>query len=227
MHYNTIKIVVAITVLIFIVVTISCSTAKQKISFQSGVNQGGIVENTDMGVVSGVSTPAEATVDAFTGATQTGFNAGVHLNQPVGKNELETGLDYMYNHHTFNYIDIGNRFIGVRRIGLSQIIVPLTYNFVVNSNIDLQLKFGLAVQYNLVNVKDVTVFSLPEYNIHRFSAGPTVGVSAFPVHFSNGNKLGLYFDMYRGSQIYEDYYNQTTFEMPGSAYMKCGLKYQF
>ncbi|HRZ98791.1 MAG TPA: hypothetical protein P5084_14640 [Paludibacter sp.] len=227
MQYNTIRFAACIGVFILIAITISCSTAKQKISFQAGINHGGIVENTDMSLVPGVSTLAEATVDAFTGASQTGFNAGIHINKPIGKNEVETGVDYMFNHHTFNYIDNGNHFIGVRRIALSQIIVPLTYNFFFNRDFDFQLKLGLAVQYNMLNVNDVTVFKLPEYNIHRFSAGPTIGISAFPVKYANGNKLGVYFDMYRGSQIYEDYYNQPGFKMPGSAYLKCGLKYQF
>lgn len=200
---------------------------RAKISVLVGANQGGIVENTDMSVVPNVSTPPEAIVDAFTGATQTGFHAGVHINQPVGKNEVETGLEYMFSHHTFNYIDNGNMYIGVRRASLSQIMLPLTYNFILVRNIDLQLKLGVTFQYNLVRINDITVFNLPDYKIHHFSAGPTLGVSAFPVKFANGNKLGLYLDLYRGSQIYEDYYNQTTFEMPGSAYLKGGIKYQF
>lgn len=213
--------------LVLVSAILSCSVSKTKTSFQVGVNHGGIVENTDMSIIPGVITPPEATVDAFTGATQTGFHAGFHVNQTVGKNEIETGLDYMFSHHTFNYIDTGNRYIGVRRIGLSQLILPLTYNFVLSPKAGLQLKLGLAVQYNLAYESNVTVFNLPDYQIHRISYGPTLGITATPFKFKNGSRLGIYADIYRGSQIYEDFYNQSGFEMPGSGYLKAGIRYQF
>jgi hypothetical protein len=220
--------------LLFCIILFSCNaptntgvSKRTRISVQAGINQGGIVENTDFSIVPSPSSSTEATVDAFTGATQTGFNGGVHVNHALSRNQVETGLDYMFNHHTFNYIDEENHFVGVRRIGLSQIMLPLTYNFEIIRKIDLQFKFGLAAQYNLINVNDVTVFNLPDYKIHRLSVGPTFGISAFPVRFASGSKLGLYFDMYRGSQIYEDYFNQTSFEIPGSSYVKCGFMYQF
>ena len=91
----------------------SCSSSypvweqkKIKISLQAGGNIGGITENTDMSVVPGVEVPAEATVDAFSGATYTGANLGVRLNKKLKRNQVELGLDYMYNHQNFNYIDV-------------------------------------------------------------------------------------------------------------------------
>lgn len=228
--YNR-KTIARIIIITVFVTSISCSVInnpnKPRFSFMAGISHGGIVENTDMNVVPNAITPPEATVDAFTGATNIGFNAGVHVNKRVGKNEIETGMDYLFTHHEFNYIDIGNMNIGVRRLSLSQLMVPFTWNLMMIRKIELQLKLGLVAQYNLVGVNDVTVFHLPDYRIHPFSAGPALGISAFPVKFRNGNKLGFYLDIYRGSRIYEDFYNQNSFEMPGSSYVKSGFKLQF
>lgn len=212
------------------VLLMACSVSKEistekksRFSFQAGSNWGGITENTDMSVVPGVQVPAEATVDAFSGATQMGFNAGVHLNRQLKKNGLETGLDYMYNYQKFNYIDAGNRYIGVRELHVSQFMLPLTYNFVIQKA-GFQVKAGLLGQFNLVSATGVGI--LPDYSVIPFSAGPTLGVSFLPVRFGNGDKLGIYCDIYRGSQIYKDFYNQPEFEMPGSSFVKFGLRYQ-
>lgn len=214
-----------------LILLFSCSTIEQlttekktKVSVQIGSNLGGIIENTDMSMVTGVKVPPEATVDAFTGATQVGFNAGVHINHSLKRNQVETGLDYMYNFQKFNYIDVGNHYIGVRELHVLQFMVPLTYNFVIQ-NAGLQLKIGLLGQFNLVTGKGTGI--LPDYSVNPFSAGPTFGISFLPLHFRNGDNLGLYCDIYRGSQFYEDFYNQPEFEMPGSSFLKLGLKYQF
>lgn len=209
---------------------VSCSTfekisteKKTIVSLQMGSNMGGITENTDMSVVSRVKVPSEATVDAFTGATHLGFNASVHINHRLKRNQIETGLDYMYNFQKLNYIDVGNNYIGVRKLHVSQFMVPITYNFEFQKG-GLQLKVGLLGQFNLVSGIETGV--LPEYSVVPFSAGPTFGISALPIHFSNGDKLGIFCDIYRGSQIYKDFYNQPGFEMPGSSFVKFGLKYQ-
>ncbi len=198
---------------------------KMKISIQAGGNMGGIVENTDMSVVPNASSPPEATVDAFTGATQTRYNVGIHLNQPLGHNEIETGIDYMYNYQIFNYIDNGNFYIGVRRLEVSQLMIPLTYNFILSHKADFQLKLGFLGQMNFVSADSFGI--LPEFSINRWSGGPTLGISVSPFKFNNGSKLGMYFDVYRGSRIYTDFYNQKGFEMPGSGFIKFGVKYQF
>lgn len=216
--------------LIFILIN-SCSSTSQtstdrniKFSVQAGANMGGIVENTDMSVVPNVLVPPEATVNAFTGATRTGVNIGVRFNQPLRRNEIETGIDFMFNSQEFNYIDAGNHFIGVRQLNVSQFMIPLTYNFVLSRKADIQLKIGYLAQFNLVGTEGVGM--LPDYTIKKLSSGPTLGISALPFVFRNGSKLGFYVDIYRGSQIYEDYYNQSTFEMPGSSFVKVGFKYQ-
>lgn len=222
--------------LVFLVIS-SCSIIKEavtdrklKFSLQGGANIGGITENTDMTVVPNVRVPAESTVDAFSGATKLGYNISVHANNKLKNNQIEAGLDYMYNYQTFNYIDAGNLYIGVRRLQVSQIILPFTYNFVLFRNhvpnADIQLKVGLSGQVNFISTSD-TGISLPTYSINPWSNGLTFGLSAYPFQFKNENKLGFYFDCYLGSQIYEDFYNQSSFEMPSSSFMKFGLRYQF
>ena len=222
--------------LIFIVIN-SCYSAREipvdkklKIALQSGTNIGGITENTDMNIIPNIRVPAESNVDAFTGATQLGYNIGVHIDKKLKNNQVETGLDYMYNYQTFNYNDASNFYIGVRRLNVSQIMLPLTYNFVLFRNLeskaDIQLKVGLLGQFNSISTNE-TGISLPAYSTNNWSFGPIFGLSACPFKFNNGKKLGVYYEVYRGSQIYEDYYNLPDFEMPGSSFMKFGLRYQF
>ncbi|GAJ21216.1 unnamed protein product, partial [marine sediment metagenome] len=106
-------------------------------------------------VVSNVKIPPEATVDAFTGATRTGFNAGMHINKTFKRNQIEAGIDYMYNHQTFTYTDAENMFNGVRELNVSQVLFPLTYNFVLLRNpfphADIQLKAGYMGQLNFIS----------------------------------------------------------------------------
>lgn len=182
-----------------------------------------------MDVVPGAFTSPEAEVDAFSGATKLKYNGGIHINRQLKRNQLETGIDYMFNYHTFNYVDAGNFYMGVRRLEVSQVIVPLTYNFVFLKNrfpaAEMQFKAGYLGQLNFVNAKETGI--LPEYSIQPFSHGLTFGISAYPLQFQNRSKLGFYIDGYRGSQIYENFYNQKNFDMPGSSYLKGGLRYQF
>ena len=209
----------------------SCSTSQQtntdrslQFSIQAGANKGGITENTDMTVVPG----AETTVDAFSGATNYGINTGIHVTKPLKYNKVESGIDYMYNLQTFTYNDAANNYSGIRELKVSQIMIPLTYNFVLFRNLlpeaDIQLKLGYAGQLNFVSESGTG--TLPDYSIKPWSNGATFGISAFPVQLKNGSKLGFYFDAYRGTQVYEDFYNQKSFEMPGSSFMKFGFKYQ-
>jgi hypothetical protein len=135
----------------------------------------------------------------------------------------------MYNQQTFTYNDAANFYIGARRLQVSQVMLPLTYNFVLfrslESKADIQLKVGLLGQFNYISATETGI--LPPYSINPWSKGLTLGLSAYPFRFSHDNKLGIYFDAYLGSQIYEDFYNQSSFEMPGSSFMKFGLRYQF
>ena len=225
------KVTIAILLSFYLVIINSCNTSQQtthekslRFSIQGGSNLGGITENTDMSVVPG----AETTVDAFSGATNYGINAGIHVNKPLKHNQVESGIDYMFNKQTFTYKDAVNNYAGVRELKVSQFMIPLTYNFVLFRKMfpdaDIQLKLGYTGQLNFVSETSTGI--LPDYSVKPWSNGAAFGISAFPFQFTDGSKLGFYLDAYRGTQIYDDYYNQSSFEMPGSSYIKFGLKYQ-
>lgn len=226
--------ILSLSAAIFIVLggcqsTLKSAKEKVKLSAQLGLNKGGITENTDMEVVAGSTNTPATSVDAFSGATNTGFNAGVHASYPLKRNEIETGVDFMLNNQTFTYEDEANGYAGQRKLNVSQIMVPLTYNFnLLNGALpsaEIQVKLGVAGQLNFVGADNTGL--LPAYEVNRWSNGFTFGVSAYPFHFRNNHKLGFYLDGYRGTQIYEDFYNLSEYEVPGSSYMKFGLKYQF
>ena len=190
----------------------------------AGVNKGGITENTNLEELE------NAEVDGFTGATSGGFNVGAHALLPVGRNHIESGIDFMYNGQSFTYKDQVSGFAGDRNIQTTQLMVPLTFNFgMFRQRIDeglFRLKVGYVMQYNFPMIRDEGS-RLPGYSVHRFSGGMTIGFETTLFQLSNGNDLGLSLDLYRGSQVYEDYYNQSAFETPGSSYFKAGVVYQF
>lgn len=195
-----------------------------KFRVTAGLNKGGVTENTDFD-----KTP-EIPIDAFSGATKTGFSFGAHAVKPMGRNAIEGGLDYMYNNQTFTYNDAANGNIGNRKIGVSQFMIPLTYNidlFRKNSQKGLfQFKVGLLGQFNLLNVKNSGI-SIPPYSYNNYSFGFTMGVATNPFKIKNGAELGFYIDGYRGTKIFNDYYNRSIYEMPGSSFMRLGIIYQF
>lgn len=191
---------------------------------QLGSNKGGVVENTDFSSIP--NTP----VDAYSGATCTGFNASGKIIIPFKRNALETGVDFMHNSQTFTYADHENGYDGQRKMGVTQIMVPITYSIGVFKKHHpeglFQVKVGYAAQFNLFAISNGTG-NLPEYSTNVFSNGATLGFSTTPFRMKNGAKLGFYVDGYRGSQAYEDFYNRTEFEMPGTAFIKYGIIYQF
>lgn len=198
-------------------------------SFQLGINKGGITENTDLSAEHNVQSMSEPVIDAFSGATRTGANAGLRINKPLRYGELETGIDYMYNHQTFAYADPWNMYNGIRKFNVNQIMFPLTYNFILFKKTlpqtEIQIKVGYVTQLNYLLTSESG--TLPDYTLNRWSGGATLGISAYPFVINNRSKLGFFLDVYRGSRIYTDYYNQTGSEMPGSSYVKLGLKYKF
>jgi hypothetical protein len=226
---NSVKSLIIFTMILFTgCVATHHSTEKQnawkpEYRIQAGINQGGIVENTDLEQIPNTG------VDAFTGATRAGFNAGAHVVIPLWINSVETGIDFMHNNQTFNYNDEMNAYAGKRKAGVSQLMWPLTYNFGVfrknNANGLLQIKIGHVLQYNMITFSESGP-QLPDYSVNRFSNGITLGVSAMPFTLTNGTGVGFYLDLYRGSQIFEDFYNRKDFEIPGSSYMKAGIIYQ-
>jgi hypothetical protein len=200
------------------------SSNSLELKVQAGGNTGGITENTD------IANEPGAGVDAFSGATQTGFNLGARIAVPVKNNAVETGIDIMHNRQIFTYNDPEHDFLGKRDLGLTQLMLPLTWNFGIISHPQhgrqLELKFGPVIQYNMLYVYD-SGSRLPDYDLNIFSTGFSAGLTATPLVFNNGSKLGFYIEGYRGSQIYEDFYNQSGFEEPGSSFAKFGIVYQF
>lgn len=191
---------------------------------QAGINKGGVVENTDLAAIPNTQ------VDAYSGATRNGVNVGARIILPVKRNAIETGVDYMFNSQTFTYHDATNGFNGERKLNVSQIMVPVTYSIGVfrknHAEGLFQLKFGYVAQFNIFGVTNVAGNS-PSYKTKPFSNGATVGLSTTPFKLKNGAKLGFYFEGYRGSRAYEDFYNMPEFEMPATAFMKYGVIYQF
>jgi len=197
---------------------------KPLLQIQAGANKGGVTENNDF-----TSTP-EVPVDGFTGATRAGFNIGAHVMLPVRNNAFETGIDYMYNAQFFTYNDAVNGYSGKRDMATSQFLFPVTCDiglFRLKSNQPLfYFKLGYVFELNLLSVDDHGV-SLPAYGYNLWSNGVTFGVATTAFRLNNGAHLGFYLDGYRGTKIYNDFYNSDVYETPGSSYYKIGLIYQF
>lgn len=225
--------IVKISGLVFALIAAGCSTQsvtseqaewKPTYRVQLGTNKGGVVENTDLTVIPNTE------VDAYSGATSSGINASAKVILPLKRNAIETGVDLMYNKQTFSYADATNSFNGERKLDVYQFMVPITYSIGVlkknNSEGLFQIKLGYVAQLNSINVSNIEG-NLPQYSTSLFSNGATIGISSTPFKLSNGAKIGFYLDGYRGSQVYEDFYNRTDFEMPGTAFVKYGIIYQF
>jgi hypothetical protein len=199
-------------------------TWKPTYRLQAGINKGGIVENREFEQLPGVG------VDAFSGATRAGVNAGAHVVLPLFINAVETGIDFMYSPQTFTYNDAYNAYDGSRKLGTSQLMWPLTYNIGLLKNRQpggvVHIKIGHVLQYNMLATTE-TGQQLPDYSISRLSNGATLGISATPFKLNSDARMGFYLDFYRGTRIFEDFYNSKDFEMPGSAFMKAGVIYQF
>ncbi len=222
-----------VSILAILGILTSCSvkdylSKSAQYSFQVGTNKGGITENTDLSVVPGAIANPESNIDAYSGATFLGFNAGAQINLPVKRNSVQTGVFYMYNRQRFSYADWGNVYTGVRNLNVLQIQYPLTWNISIFKNTlqkqQIQLRMGYHGQLNIVTSREIG--TIPEYTLKPWSNGATMGITFYPVTFGNGSKLGLFIDDYRGSAIYHDYYNQDTFEMPGYSHLKAGFTYQ-
>lgn len=190
---------------------------------QAGYNKGGVVENTDFSMLENTG------VDACTGATYPGAHAGARVQLPVGATSLESGADIMINRQQLSFNDPVNDYIGERRITTSQLMLPLVFNIgMFRQTHDeglLQLRLGWMWQLNYLSVSGDA--SLPAYDLMRSSNGPCMGFSTTPIRRDNGHKIGFYLDMYRGGQVYEDFYNQTDMESPGSSFFRLGVIYHF
>jgi hypothetical protein len=198
------------------------SQSKFNISFQAGSNKGGMVENSNMEDIPGIA------VDAFSGATRKGFNVGARVSYPVGIFRLETGLDFMQNSQVFTYNDDISYYFGQRDFSTNQLMIPTTLVFKIitrNHREGLfQLKLGHLMQYNSIRLKDEHG-SLPSWSANKWSNGALLGLTFTPFTLGNGSRIGFFIEGYRGTQIYHDHYNQSRFEMPGSAFIKYGIIY--
>ncbi|MFW6370392.1 MAG: hypothetical protein ACOC10_04215, partial [Bacteroidota bacterium] len=148
-------------------------------SVQGGINSGGITENTNLTELPG--DPVQ--VDAFTGATQPGFNVGMRATKKFEATHLETGIDYMLNSQHLKYNDALNSFSGNRELIVSQMMVPLTWNILfLKKHLprqEFRIKIGVIGQYNLLKVNDTG--QLPNYSVNPVSAGATLGFAVYPV----------------------------------------------
>lgn len=201
---------------------------KKKLAFslQLGLNSGGIGTNKDLNGIPNVRVPDEATTEAFTGAIQAGYHAGVRVGRPLPSGDvLATGLEVMVNQQEFDYMDAGNFYIGVRRLRVTQWMLPLTYHLSIDPS-HLFLKAGILLQYNRVTVRDYFYLTgAPDYTVHPLSFGPTLGIAYVPFSFSNGDGLGFYCDLYTGTRVYEDLYNKLGPLDMGSYFLSVGVSY--
>lgn len=201
-------------------------TNKMLFSLQAGTNKGGITENTEIAKTNNVN------ADAFSGATNTnkkGLNGGIHLIYTLKKNRIETGIDIMTNYQELKYNDLSNYYVGTRKIDITQLMIPLTYNFDIfkkygNSGL-FQVKLGGVIQYNFLEISNYGI--LPEYGYFKISGGFTVGFRFLPLKLKGDKIFGFYLDAYGGSQIFDDFYNKSSFEIPGSSFSKFGIFFQF
>lgn len=224
------RIIVGLSFLVFLMgcKTSSITTKKRDwhpvLRIQVGTNKGGVVDNTDLSVIPNTE------VDAFSGATSRGVNASGKVILPLKRNAIESGIDLMHNSQTFTYNDRANGFNGDRKLGVTQFMIPITYCFGLfkKNHVEglFQIKVGYVAQINLFSISDGNG-NLPGYNTSSFSYGATMGFSTTPIRLKNGAKLGLFIDGYRGTQAYEDFYNRTDFEIPGTAFIKYGIIYQY
>ena len=196
---------------------------KVKFGVEAGANHGGIVDNKDLQQIENMP------VDGFSGATKIGFHAGGHATIPLGRNDIQAGINYMFSPQTFTYNDAVHGYNGTRTVSLSQLSIPLTYNINLFKRWlapgTVAVKLGGVLQYNLPKVSNSG--TLTEYSMYKFSGGAQLGISALPFRFQNGSRLGTSFDFYKGSQIFEDFYNKKEYQMPTSSYMKLSIIYQF
>jgi hypothetical protein len=210
-------------------IAVSCRSSHQTVqsrpvwSIQAGLNKGGIVENTNMNDI------ADAAIDAFSGATRTGFNAGVSGTLPLKAIALETGLGFMQNHQSFSWADETKGFMGSHDLRVNQLMLPTTVNFMFFRKQQpdgmMQVKLGHLLQHNLVSANNLQG-TIPEYSISKWSNGLVLGITLTPFRLRNGSRAGFFAEAYRGTQIYEDAYNLPEFEVPGSSFVKYGLIYR-
>jgi hypothetical protein len=187
-----------------------------------GLAHGGIIENTNM-EVTGTTPP-----DSYSGATKVGISATGSYERMVRNHAIEVTAMAMVNGQEFTYTDAIHGFNGKRNLVTTQLRFPITYNITLFRNSAyqplVQLKVGMAPGFSVINVID-NVQGLPAYSINSFSNGAVFGFRVVPMVLKNQARLGFGIDMFRGGQIYNDFYQQG--DMPGSSYANFSVVYQF
>ncbi|NOX67439.1 MAG: outer membrane beta-barrel protein [Chlorobi bacterium] len=209
--------------IIFFVITlfiVSCSTFQNDIdekgtnlqtSFLVGGSFGGIVENNQLTEVDGTTS-----VDAISGATRKAVTLGVHTQFNISGHNIETGLEWLNFDQSIIY-NLPTYFYYSRRdISFHQLRIPLVYNFELIKDRKLSLKIGASIGYT-ISKSIINSGTLPPYQFNDFDYGGTVGISYFPLKY-----VGIFCDIYRGSQIYRDTFH-TAKGMGGQSYVKFGL----
>ena len=193
------------------------------ISILAGLSSGGLVDNSKMSGIDGVSD-----IDAITGATKIAYNAGMHIVINLKGHYIETGIDYINFDQSVEYELPSFTVNGKRDFSFHQFRLPITYNFHLFKNSQnyprFILKAGFSFGYTFS--KSITENgSVPVYKFTNLDYGPTLGVAVYPLQFKESFRLGIYLDLYRGSQIYEDIYHQSE-GMGGHSFMKFGILLQ-
>ena len=191
-----------------------------KISFRAGAASGGLVENSEM---SGIGDISE--LDAITGATKTLYNAGVHTEVNLKGHKIETGIDYIGFDQSVKYELPSLSIDGKRDFRFHQLRLPLTYNLHLFKNRQsypkLVLQGGISVGYTFV--KSVTDHgNVPDYEFKSMDYGPALGITIYPINPIWKYRLGIYIDLYRGSQIYSDIYHRAE-GIGGHSFMMFGF----
>jgi hypothetical protein len=159
-----------------------------------------------------------------------GVAIGVHDVIPLGRNAIETGLDYAYSPQRLFYDNKMYEYNGYRYVRTSQLMVPITYNFGLFKKIApegfIELKIGYLAQLNFVS-EGPTSGTIPGYSTNRFSNGLIFGLSAIPIKFKNQSRMGLFADAYYGTHLFKDIYSPQKSEWHYSAFCRFGIVYQF
>ncbi|HPG41509.1 MAG TPA: hypothetical protein PLP19_10330 [bacterium] len=229
---NSLKVVLVLTGIMFL---FSCGTQKavvndaggavpqNTVSLLVGAAKGGLVENKDMLELDNV-----AAVDAITGATKTTFNAGIHSTLNIKGHQVETGLDYINFNQSVGYALPSFAVAGDRDFSFQQLRLPVTYNFQFLKNAQEEPRFIIKAGFSagFTIAKSIAENgNLPDYDFKALDYGPTFGMAFYPYQFSSQYRTGLYFDLYRGTKIYDDVYHQAH-GMGGQSYMKFGIVIQ-
>ena len=158
-----------------------------------GIQEGGIIENTDLSTIGDISP------DAFSGATYAGFHSGIHYEYFTRAFSIETGLDVIGNKQSFIYSDIINNHMGERQLFSTQLRVPLTVNFrlLKRKNPEGIVKFKLGISPGISMIKQLsTEGALPDYSTGTFTLGPAMAIELSPFKINNTYNPGIYFGLF-------------------------------